>query len=201
MLIAPLMLPLRGFAFAAIEGDRELLSSSSTSIAIGTLVGLSAIGISSPVAEEIINIGPQQAAISEALFALFNGLSRPLFGWLSDRYRPRYVAIASYVLMLIACQMMLTAQSGQVITYLIAFCLFWFCLGGGRAMASPSGPSVPSWAGTSGVAARSVRAARPSGRSPEGESKGGPGRSRRGAIKRGLRRPRRPAKRRRRRRA
>ena len=103
--------------------------------AIGTLVGLSAIGISSPVAEEIINIGPQQAAISVALFALFNGLSRPLFGWLSDRYRPRYVAIASYVLMLIACQMMLTAQSGQVITYLIAFCLFWFCLGGWLAMA------------------------------------------------------------------
>ncbi|MEL6765340.1 MAG: OFA family MFS transporter [Cyanobacteria bacterium J06607_6] len=103
--------------------------------AIGTLVGLSAIGISSPVAEEMINIGPQQAAISVALFALFNGLSRPLFGWLSDRYRPRYVAIASYVLMLIACQMMLTAQSGQVITYLIAFCLFWFCLGGWLAMA------------------------------------------------------------------
>ncbi|MGD1942880.1 MAG: OFA family MFS transporter [Leptolyngbyaceae cyanobacterium] len=103
--------------------------------AIGTLVGLSAIGISSPVAEEIINIGPQQAAISVALFALFNGLSRPLFGWLSDLYRPRYVAIASYVLMLIACQMMLTAQSGQVITYLIAFCLFWFSLGGWLAMA------------------------------------------------------------------
>ncbi|MGD1931264.1 MAG: OFA family MFS transporter [Leptolyngbyaceae cyanobacterium] len=102
---------------------------------IGTLVGLSAIGISSPVAEEIINIGPQQAAISVALFALFNGLSRPLFGWLSDRYRPRYVAIASYVLMLVACQMMITAQSGQVITYLIAFCLFWFSLGGWLAMA------------------------------------------------------------------
>ncbi|MEM6434468.1 MAG: MFS transporter, partial [Cyanobacteria bacterium P01_D01_bin.115] len=26
-------------------------------------------------------------------------------------------------------------QSGQVITYLIAFCLFWFCLGGWLAMA------------------------------------------------------------------
>lgn len=40
MLIAPLMLPLRGFAFAAIEGDLELLRSSSVSIVIGTLLGV-----------------------------------------------------------------------------------------------------------------------------------------------------------------
>lgn len=40
MLIAPLMQPLRGFAFASIEGDRELLRISTGSIAIGTLVGV-----------------------------------------------------------------------------------------------------------------------------------------------------------------
>lgn len=40
MLIAPLMQPLRGFAFAAIEGDRELLRISSVSILIGTLLGV-----------------------------------------------------------------------------------------------------------------------------------------------------------------
>ena len=40
MIIAPLMMPLRGFAFAAIEGDRELLRISISSIAIGTLVGI-----------------------------------------------------------------------------------------------------------------------------------------------------------------
>ncbi|MDX2231993.1 MAG: OFA family MFS transporter [Leptolyngbyaceae cyanobacterium bins.349] len=103
--------------------------------AIGTLVGLSAIGISSPVGEEIINIDPAVAASSVSLFALFNGMSRPLFGWLSDRFKPHYVAIASYTLILIACGLMLNARSGQVATYLIAFCLFWFCLGGWLAMA------------------------------------------------------------------
>ncbi|MFW6359209.1 MAG: OFA family MFS transporter [Chroococcales cyanobacterium] len=103
--------------------------------AIGTLVGLSAIGISSPVAEEIINIDPALAASSVALFALFNGLSRPLFGWLSDRFKPHYVAIASYTLILIACILMVNAQEGQVATYLVAFCLFWFCLGGWLAIA------------------------------------------------------------------
>lgn len=103
--------------------------------AIGTLIGLSAIGISGPVGEEIIQIKPELAASSVALFALFNGLSRPLFGWLCDRIKPHYVAIASYGLVLVASLMMLSARQGQVLTYLIAFCLFWFCLGGWLAMA------------------------------------------------------------------
>ncbi|MEM9908147.1 MAG: OFA family MFS transporter [Cyanobacteria bacterium P01_D01_bin.44] len=103
--------------------------------AIGTLIGLSAIGISGPVGEEIINIDPRMAAGSVSLFALFNGVSRPLFGWLSDRLKPHYVAIASYTLVLIACVLMIQAQPGQVGTYLVAFCLFWFCLGGWLAMA------------------------------------------------------------------
>ncbi|OUC15755.1 MAG: MFS transporter [Alkalinema sp. CACIAM 70d] len=103
--------------------------------AIGTLVGLSAIGISSPVGGEIIAINPTVAASSVSLFALFNGISRPLFGWLCDRFKPHYVAILSYILTLIACILMMKAQAGQVVTYLTAFCLFWFCLGGWLAMA------------------------------------------------------------------
>lgn len=102
---------------------------------IGTVVGLSAIGISSPVGEEMIEISPTVAASSVSLFALFNGISRPLFGWLSDRFKPHYIAILSYVLILIACILMVNAQTGQVATYLIAFSLFWFCLGGWLAIA------------------------------------------------------------------
>ncbi|MEO0410158.1 MAG: DUF389 domain-containing protein, partial [Cyanobacteria bacterium P01_A01_bin.135] len=41
MIIAPLMLPLRGFAFAAVEGDVELLGHSGKAIALGTLLGIS----------------------------------------------------------------------------------------------------------------------------------------------------------------
>ncbi len=103
--------------------------------AIGTLVGLSAIGISSPVAQEIIKMNPNLAASSVSLFALFNGLSRPLFGWLTDRFSPRYVAVGSYTLIIIATILMMNAQEGQVATYLTAFCLFWFCLGGWLALA------------------------------------------------------------------
>lgn len=103
--------------------------------ALGTLVGLSAIGISSPVGEEVIQIGPTAAAASVSLFAVFNGVSRPLFGWLSDHVKPYYVALLSYGLMLVACLLMAQADAGQVATYLVAFCLFWFCLGGWLATA------------------------------------------------------------------
>jgi len=103
--------------------------------AIATLVGLGAIGISSPVGEELIKINPDLAAMSVALFALFNGISRPLFGWLSDRYKPHHIAISSYTLILVACILMVNAKPGQIGIYLIAFCLFWFCLGGWLAMA------------------------------------------------------------------
>lgn len=102
---------------------------------IGTFVGLSAIGISSPVGQEMIKIDGGVAASSVSLFALFNGGSRPLFGWLSDRFAPRYVAITSYTLILIACIMMVNAKEGQVATYIVAFSLFWFCLGGWLALA------------------------------------------------------------------
>lgn len=106
-----------------------------TCYTIGTLVGLTAIGISSPVAQEIIKLDPALAAASVSLFAVFNGLSRPFFGWFTDRFKARYAAIATYTLILIASILMINAQEGQVATYLIAFCLFWFCLGGWLAIA------------------------------------------------------------------
>jgi MFS family permease len=102
---------------------------------IGTFIGLSAIGISGSVAIETIALEPTTAAASVSLFAVFNGLGRPLFGWLTDRFQPRFAAITSFVAMLIASILMLSASQGQILTYLVAFCLFWLCLGGWLAIA------------------------------------------------------------------
>ncbi|MGG6267763.1 L-lactate MFS transporter [Leptolyngbya sp. AN03gr2] len=102
---------------------------------IGTFVGLAAIGISSPVAQEIVKLDKVTADATVSLFAVFNGLGRPLFGWLSDRVSTKQAAIVSYVLILIASILMINAQAGQVASYLIAFCLFWLCLGGWLAIA------------------------------------------------------------------
>lgn len=105
---------------------------------IGTFVGLAAIGISSSVAQEIIKLDTGTAALTVSLFAIFNGLGRPLFGWLTDRFKPKRAAIISYVLILIASILMLSAREGQILTYLIAFCLFWLSLGGWLAIAPTS---------------------------------------------------------------
>lgn len=103
--------------------------------AIGTLVGLSAIGISGPVGEELIGLDPPAAANSVALFAIFNGLSRPLFGWLADRLHPHQVTTGSYGLILLACGLMLLPPQGSLLAYWVTFSLLWFCLGGWLAMA------------------------------------------------------------------
>jgi len=102
---------------------------------LGTLIGLSAIGISSPVGQELIGMDAALAAGSVSLFALFNGLSRPLFGWLTDTFAPSRMAIVSYLIILVACGLMLFAGEGDAGLFKIAFCLFWFCLGGWLAMA------------------------------------------------------------------
>ena len=44
-----------------------------------------AIGIASPCAQEIVQCGSTAAAMAVSIFAVFNGLGRPFFGWLTDR--------------------------------------------------------------------------------------------------------------------
>jgi MFS transporter, OFA family, oxalate/formate antiporter len=102
---------------------------------IGTFVGLAAIGIASPLAQENIKLDAATAASSVSLFAAFNGAGRPFFGWLVDRTNPKIAAITSYTLIIIGSIMMLNATEGQVLTYLVAFSLFTFSLGGWLAIA------------------------------------------------------------------
>jgi len=102
---------------------------------IGTFVGLSAIGISSSVAQEVIQLKPHTAALLVSVFAVFNGIGRPLFGWIADVRSPRVAAILSYSLILIASLTMLTASHGDSFRYVVSFCLFWMCLGGWLALA------------------------------------------------------------------
>ncbi len=102
---------------------------------IGTFVGLSAIGISKQVGQEIINLDEKIATMTVSIFAIFNGLGRPLFGWITDKVKPKNSAIISYVIIIIASILMLNAGEGQIFNYIVAFCLFWLCLGGWLAIA------------------------------------------------------------------
>ncbi len=102
---------------------------------IGTFSGLAAIGISSPLAQEIIKLDAATAASTVSLFAVFNALGRLFFGWFTDRFSPKLGAIVSFTLVLIASLMMLKAGPGAVASYLVAFSLFYFSFGGWLAIA------------------------------------------------------------------
>lgn len=102
---------------------------------IGTLCGLTAIGISSPVAEEVIQISPAFAAILISLFAVFNGVGRPIFGLLTDKYGYKTSSVISYCMILFASFGMLFAGPNRLILYVICFGILWFNLGGWLAIA------------------------------------------------------------------
>lgn len=103
---------------------------------IGTFVGLAAIGTARQVAKEIIQIESADfTAFTVSLFAIFNGLGRPFFGWFADRFTPRLGAIICYVLLIIASILMWSAGPGAVSLYLAAFCMITFAFGGWLALA------------------------------------------------------------------
>jgi len=105
---------------------------------IGSLAGLMAIGISSPVATGIIKLDAATAASLVMIFALFNAGGRPLFGWITDRITPRNTAVISFIIILAASVGMLFASPGALALYFICFAAFWLCLGGWLAIAPTS---------------------------------------------------------------
>ncbi len=104
-------------------------------LAIAAFAGSGSMGIAAPMAMEWAHLDAGQATWCVSIFAVFNGLNRPLFGWLTDRSSPKIAAIACYMLIMLASGLMLTTPTGNVITYLIAFCLMTGALGGWVAIA------------------------------------------------------------------
>jgi len=102
---------------------------------IGCLAGLMAIGISSPVGTELIKIDGATAAVLVGVFAIFNGIGRPIFGWLTDRITPRWSGVVNLAAIVAASLFMLSASAGSLVLYVVCFCLLWLCLGGWLAIA------------------------------------------------------------------
>jgi MFS family permease len=102
---------------------------------IGTFAGLSAIGISGSVAQEMIRLTPETTALLVSVFAVFNGLGRPLFGWIADRFLPYRAATLAFALVFLASGLMRFAGEGSVAIYAVSFALLWLSLGGWLALA------------------------------------------------------------------
>ncbi|NSW75173.1 MAG: MFS transporter [Candidatus Atribacteria bacterium] len=101
---------------------------------IGTFVGLTTIGMTTSIAREIVGLTHQTATLSVSLFALFNGLSRPLFGYLVDHYPFRIVASLSYFLLSLGLLFFLLFPN-QPLVYFFSIALLWMNLGAWLAIA------------------------------------------------------------------
>ncbi|TDO78283.1 putative MFS family arabinose efflux permease [Halanaerobium saccharolyticum] len=106
-----------------------------TTFVIGTIIGLMAIAISGPVAVELINLDSTTASIYVSLFAIFNGIGRPIFGALTDKLKAKKTAIISFSLIIIASLLMIINTSGSPVLYFMSFSIFWLNLGGWLAIA------------------------------------------------------------------
>lgn len=102
---------------------------------IGCLAGLMAIGISSPFGKEVAKIDEYIANLTIIVFSIFNGLGRPLFGWMTDKLNPVRSATISYTLILASSIILYLFGEGNPPIYLLSFSLLWLNLGGWLAMA------------------------------------------------------------------
>ena len=96
---------------------------------IGCVSGLMAIGISSPVATDVIKLNAATAATLVGVFAIVNGAGRPVFGALTDRITPRWTAVLSMGIILGASLLMLGASAETVPLYIVCFSALWACHG------------------------------------------------------------------------
>ncbi len=101
---------------------------------IGTLAGLTVIGITSPFAQEVTMLTAGSAAIAASIFGIFNGIGRPIFGALTDKVGPKRSAMVAFLLIIVASILVLTFGHVQPVFY-IAFAIFWMLLGGWLAIA------------------------------------------------------------------
>jgi OFA family oxalate/formate antiporter-like MFS transporter len=60
--------------------------------------GLRTSGLLTPYGKLVVKLAPASAAFATSIFAWFNGLGRPLAGFLDDRFGPVPVMVATYAL-------------------------------------------------------------------------------------------------------
>lgn len=101
---------------------------------IGTIIGLMLIGLTTSVGIYYFQLDPGTVTLFVSFFAIFNGIGRPIFGWITDHLSSKFAMILSYTLSILASLLVIFFSHLSVI-YLISFAVFWFNLGGWLAIA------------------------------------------------------------------
>lgn len=102
---------------------------------LGTFIGLTFIGFTGNIGKELIGIESNTIAILLGLFAMFNGVGRPLFGYLHDKFGFKITAVLSFTTMIIATLVHYLFDSSYVI-FIASFIVFYLNFGGWLSLAS-----------------------------------------------------------------
>lgn len=105
---------------------------------IASMIGLMLIGMTTSVGVEFIGIESDEVIKLIAMFAIFNGIGRPIFGWLTDKLSSKKAMLLSYLLIALAATLIIFAGESNKMIYIISFSIFWFNLGGWLAIAPTS---------------------------------------------------------------
>ena len=136
---------LEGTKMAALSGveTRDMLRSKGfkalyLNFVIGSMIGLMMVGLTTAAGTVMIGLTSMEVTSLMVLFALFNGAGRPFFGLITDRFSSGRAMLLSYLLILAAALLMLSANEGESLKYAVSFSIFWFNLGGWLAIAPTS---------------------------------------------------------------
>jgi MFS family permease len=101
---------------------------------IGTFIGLTIIGFTGNIAEDLLGLSHTKIAFYLGLFAVFNGIGRPLFGYINDRLGFKLSAQISFVSIAIVSilHFFVTNQPG---IFIIVFIIYYMNFGGWLALA------------------------------------------------------------------
>ena len=105
---------------------------------IGTMIGLMLVGMTTSVGIEFIGLEPDEIVKLLAIFAIFNGLGRPTFGWLTDKLTSKKAMLLSYSLIFFSASLLILVGHDNKAIYIISFSILWFNLGGWLAIAPTS---------------------------------------------------------------
>lgn len=101
---------------------------------LAIMIGLLMIGLTYSIGVYYYGFNARTVALSISLFAVLNGIARPLFGFLIDRYGFFVVSKMSFLLLFSAAIIGLYNQGQSRLLFQISMGIFWFNLGAWLAM-------------------------------------------------------------------
>lgn len=123
----------QGFKKEPIERDVQVVLKPFKRIyamfVIATTIGLMMIGLSYQIGVVYYGFQEREVTLSLSLFALGNGIARPIFGKIMDKKGFHVATRISLGLMMLASFIGLLNQGEHLVLYIVSYGLFWFNLG------------------------------------------------------------------------